>query len=668
MSDTPELIVQDAWLEPYSKEIQQRILTHQENLNMIDSEYGSLLEFADWHFTHGFTIDSITGKQKLQEWAPAAKQIELVGDFNHWDGNAHAFKKESSGIWSLTLPADTLQHGDLFKLRLTNAKGNISDKIPACIRRILQNTETRDFSAQVWNPTAQYTWENDFNTCHIKTPLIYEAHVGIAGEEKGIHSYTEFTTNTLPRIANLGYNIIQLMAVQEHPYYGSFGYHVSNYFAASSKFGTPEELKHLIDTAHGLGIAVLLDIVHSHSVKNTAEGLNNFDGSGHQYFKEGDAGDHPQWDSKCFDYSKKEVQQFLLSNVRFWLEEYHFDGFRFDGITSMLYHHHGDASFDHYDSYFKEGVDEDAINYLQLATTLAKQIKPNAILIAEDMSGMPGLCQPIEYGGIGFTHRLSMGIPDYWIKLVKSKKDQQWQMSELWEILTNRRYKEANISYVESHDQSIVGDKTMAFRLMDSEMYWSMSKEKRNFTIDRGLALHKMIRLITASAAGEGYLNFIGNEFGHPEWLDFPREGNDWSYQHCRRQWSLVDNPELCYHFLNDFDRAMIKLFKHYTILPEFGNTYERWLHEEDKVIAFNRGELMFLFNFHASCSHEDYQIPVPHPGEYQIILNSDSEHLGGHARVDDSVSFYSTLWEENKGHVIQCYLPTRTALVLVKK
>ena len=668
MSDTPELVMQDAWLEPYREEIQQRISAHEVDVKKITNEYGSLEKFADWHFSHGVNIDSITGEITLKEWAPAAKKIELVGDFNHWNGEAHVFKKEPSGNWTLTLPALTLQHGDLFKLRVTNAMGTLSDRIPACINRTLQDAKTHDFSAQVWNPSRPYTWENEFDTQHIKTPLIYEAHVGMSGEEQRLHSYTEFTENTLPRIANLGYNIIQLMAIQEHPYYGSFGYHVSNFFAASSKFGTPEELKHLIDTAHGLGIAVLLDIVHSHSVKNTAEGLNDFDGSGHQYFKEGEAGNHPQWDSKCFDYSKNEVQQFLLSNVRFWLEEYHFDGFRFDGVTSMLYHDHGASSFDHYDSYFKDGVDQDAVRYLQLATTLAKQICPGVILIAEDMSGMPGLCQPIASGGIGFTHRLSMGIPDYWIKLLKHQQDEEWNMGELWNTLTNRRYREANISYVESHDQGLVGDKTIAFWLMDSEMYWSMSKEKRNLVIDRGLALHKMLRLITAAAAGEGYLNFIGNEFGHPEWLDFPREGNKWSFQHCRRQWSLVDNPELCYHFLSDFDRAMIGVLKKHPVLPVFGNTYERWLQEKDKVIAFNRGELMFIFNFHPTLSHQHYQIPVPHPGEYQIILNSDSEKLGGHARIDDSLSFHSKPWEQNEGHVIQCYLPTRTALVLIKK
>jgi len=457
------------------------------------------------------------------------------------------------------------------------------------------------------------------------------------------------------------------MAVQEHPYYGSFGYHVSSFFAVSSRFGTPEDLKYLIDTAHGLGIHVLLDIVHSHAVKNTAEGLNNFDGSGHQYFLEGEAGDHPQWDSKCFDYNKSEVVQFLLSNVRFWLEEYRFDGFRFDGVTSMLYHHHGNISFDNYDKYFKDGVDHAAITYLQLATKLALEIKPDVMLIAEDMSGMPGLCCPITDGGIGFTHRLAMGVPDYWIKLLKHKRDEDWNLEELWGTLTNRRYGEANIAYAESHDQALVGDKTVAFWLMDAEMYWSMSKDRRNHVIDRGIALHKMIRLITAAAGGEGYLNFIGNEFGHPEWLDFPRQDNDWSYQYSRRQWSLVDNKNLCYHYLNDFDQAMISLFREHHVLNAFGNTYQRWLHNGDKVLAFSRGDLLFIFNFNVEKSFESYAIPVYDVGNYELLLDSDSEAYGGYERVSRSVLYPTNKAEDGSAHIL-CYLPTRTALVLTLK
>lgn len=662
MQKNYSLIQNDSWLEPYYEEIEKLDRLYLDKLREIKSQHNSLIEFSNWHLLYGIHHLKESKTVTITEWAPAAKSISLVGEFNQWDDSQHALKKQPNGNWSLRLPQTSLPEKSLYKLKIKGADNSVLDRLPSATRRIIQNKDTHDFSAQIWG--AQYQWKNQFDTTDLKHPLIYEAHIGMAGEDERMHTYTEFTKNILPRIKKLGYNTIQLMAIQEHPYYGSFGYHVSNFFAASSKFGTPEELKKLIDSAHGMGIAVLLDIVHSHSVKNTAEGLNNFDGSGHQYFKAGSDGEHPQWDSKCFDYHKTEVQKFLLSNVRYWLEEFRFDGFRFDGITSMLYHHHGSTSFDHYDKYFKEGIDHSAITYLKLATTLAKQINPNVMLIAEDMSGMPGLCTPVEDGGIGFTHRLAMGIPDFWIKLLKHKQDEQWNMHELWSTLSNRRYGEANIAYAESHDQALVGDKTLAFWLMDAEMYWSMAKDKRNLTIDRGLALHKMIRLLTATAGGEGYLNFIGNEFGHPEWVDFPREGNQWSFNHCRRQWSLVDNSLLCYEYLNNFDASMIHFLRNFSPMGDFGNSQERWLNDEDKILAFSKGEYLFVFNFHPENSYTDYQIPTPQFCDYKLQLHTDNTEFGGFNRLKTNSTYPTTPWQDAQGQVIHCYIPARTALI----
>jgi len=543
--------------------------------------------------------------------------------------------QNTHGIWELTLPEDTLKHQDLLKLRITGADGETMDRIPAYIHRTIQNEETKEFSGQIWEPQEKYIWKNDYQVSSIKNPLIYEAHTGMAGKEERVHTYREFADEVLPRVKKLGYNCVQLMAVQEHPYYGSFGYHVSNFFSASSRFGTPEDLKYLIDTAHGMNLGVLLDIVHSHSVKNYSEGLNNFDGSGHQYFHSGDAGEHPQWDSKCFDYHKTEVL-------------------------------HGNITFDHYDTYFRDGVDHSAVTYLQLATELANRIKPNLLLIAEDMSGMPGLSRPIHEGGIGFTHRLAMGLPDYWIKLLKHQRDEDWSMNQIWETLLNRRAGESNIAYTESHDQALVGDKTLAFWLMDKEMYWNMDKKNDHPVIDRGIALHKMIRLITLAAAGEGYLTFMGNEFGHPEWLDFPREGNEWSFQYCRRQWDLVDNPDLKYQFLNAFDAAMIPLADQHDVLSD-PYTRQLWINEDDKIIIFRRADLIFVFNFHTNTSFTDYEFPIHDEGEFQVVLDSDAAIFGGHARLDHTCT-YSTFLNLEKSNCISLYIPCRTAFVLKKK
>jgi len=657
MEEAPQLVRDDPWLEPYSDHIRQRQARFEATLHHLEATYGSLAEYANGHLLVGIhRLDD--GKWRVREWLPQARAVSIVGDFNDWNAEQNPLAQTTHGLWEADLPKNSLKHGDKFKLRITGMDGSVLDRIPATVNRVIQDPETHDFSAEIWEPSEAYHWKHSFTPHTVDNPIIYEAHVGMSGEEPRVHSYREFANTVLPRIAEGGYNTVQLMAVQEHPYYGSFGYHVSNFFAASSRFGTPEDLKYLIDTAHGLGLAVLLDIVHSHSVKNLSEGLNDLDGSGNLYFHGDARGEHPQWDSKCFDYGREEVRRFLLSNIRYWLEEFHFDGFRFDGVTSMLYWHRGSTSFDHYDKYFVQDVDDDAILYLQLATTLANQLHQGALLIAEDMSGMPGLCRPVADGGAGFTHRLAMGVPDYWIKLLKHTRDEDWDLGQMWDTLTNRRRGEANIAYAESHDQALVGDKTLAFWLMDQEMYWHMGRTDAHPVIERGIALHKMIRLLTFTLAGEGWLTFMGNEFGHPEWLDFPRQGNDWSYHYCRRQWSLVDNEDLKYHFLGNFDRAMTSLAKPHG-LPGNGFPNQLNLDPTNKVLCVERNGLIFVFNWSVDRSVADYRFKVPGNGEYELLLDSDASEFGGHGRLDQSIRY-----PVSKDGELSIYTPARTALV----
>lgn len=659
MTETPQLVLDDPWLGPHRDAITARMRRFADELDAIRSHAGSLAAHAMAHQELGIHFDPRNQSWEIREWAPGARAISLIGDFNGWQLDQHRLTPNADGIWHLSLPAGTLAHGQKVKLHILGADGSRRDRIPACIRRAVQDPLNHDFSGQVWQPADNYRWRHDFDPSVITSPLIYESHVGMAGEEARVHSYREFADQVLPRIAKAGYNTVQLMAVQEHPYYGSFGYHVSSFFAPCSRFGTPEDLKHLIDTAHGLGIAVLLDIVHSHAVKNLAEGLNDFDGSGHQYFHEGPLGEHPQWDSKCFNYGHPEVRRFLLSNVRYWLEEFRFDGFRFDGVTSMLYRSRGNKAFGSYDDYFGCDADEDAILYLQLATELSRELKPGALLIAEDMSGMPGLCRPIREGGIGFSHRLAMGIPDYWIKLLKHQRDEDWNLEELWGTLTNRRHGEATIAYAESHDQALVGDKTLAFWLMDQEMYWHMAKADPHPVIERGIALHKLIRLVTLVLGGEGWLNFMGNEFGHPEWLDFPREGNDWSYHYCRRQWSLVDNPDLKYAWLAHFDRKLMHFAAESGILS---SPPARLLHIDHgaKTLVAERGGHVFVFNFSVARSMADYPVQVALDGPCRLLLDTDHPAFGGHGRIDPGVDYPV----DPQSRQMRIYCPSRSGLV----
>lgn len=668
--DGTGLIDIDGWLRPYADRLRHRYRRYQETRQRILAAAGSLTDFARAYTYLGFNRGQRDGQPGVwyREWAPNAIALSLIGEFNGWDRLSHQLTRGPDGIWSIFLPDDEyaarLTHASRIKVHVHSALGPL-DRVPAYIRRAVKDEHSHDFCGQYWQPPQPYAWQRP--APKLRSSLrIYEAHVGMASEEERIGTYREFIDQVLPRVAAAGYNAIQLMAIQEHPYYGSFGYQVSSFFAASSRFGTPEELMELIDAAHGLGMLVLLDLVHSHAVKNINEGLNRFDGTDYQYFHAGGRGQHPAWDSLCFDYAKLDVLRFLLSNVRFWLDEYRFDGFRFDGVTSMIYLDHGfGRDFGHYDQYFPPHVDEDAITYLQLANELTHTLRPDAITIAEEMSGMVGLARTLDEGGLGFDYRLAMGIPDYWIKLLKERPDEQWHLGQLYHTLTNRRHGERHIAYAESHDQALVGDKTIAMWLMDADLYWHMTAERPHLIIDRGMALHKMIRLITFALGGEAYLNFMGNEFGHPEWIDFPREGNGFSFKYARRQWSLVDHPQLRYRLLAAFDRAMQRLDDDYHLLaaPEHGTLH---LHEDDKLLFFFRGPLVFAFNFHPHRSYPDYHVGMPRPGDYRLVLNSDDPDFGGHGAVarDQLYPWQQVRWHD-RPQSIQVYVPARTALVL---
>lgn len=670
LGDGLGLIAGDPWLEPYRERLRFRQEHFLRRLSELGGPEGLLGQASQGHHYFGFTRGVHEGKAGVwyREWAPAAQQLFLIGDFNGWNRQSHPMERDSNGVWSLFLPdsryAEKLVHGSRVKVFVAGQKGTTQDRIPAYIRRAIQD-EQDNFSGQYWAPSEPYQFKNP--APKRKGGLrIYEAHVGMAQEEARVGTFREFKDRILPRIAELGYNAIQLMAVMEHPYYGSFGYHVSCFFAVSSRFGTPEELKELIDAAHGLGIQVLLDIVHSHSVKNTNEGLNLFDGTDHQYFHAGPRGYHQAWDSMLFDYSKYEVLRFLLSNVRFWLEEYRFDGFRFDGVTSMLYLDHGlGKTFTGYDDYFGGNVDEDALAYLKLANLLAHQVQPGATTIAEDVSGMPGTARPLSEGGLGFDYRLAMGVPDYWIQILKERRDEEWKLGELYNRLLDRRRNEKHIGYAESHDQALVGDKTLAFRLMDQEMYWNMSKSNSSLVVDRGIALHKLIRLVTFSLAGEGWLGFMGNEFGHPEWIDFPRVGNQFSYQHARRQWSLADRDDLRYRGLREFDRALQELDLRYGLL-ESPEIEQLALHEDTQQLMFRRGRLVFVFNFHPSQSYSDLRIPLPEASDYQVVLNTDDRRFEGPGRVEEGMKYpWQSVGMYGRAQSLQLYLPSRSAQVL---
>ena len=661
----PKFVHDDSYLQPFATTIINRLATarHKE-AEILNGQ--SLSDFAQGYKWYGLHREN--NLWILRDWAPNATAIYLIGEFNDWQERPeYAMCRVETGDWELRLPDKMMKHGDLFAFSV-HWNGGQGKRIPAWINRVVQDDRTKIFNAQVWAPEKQYKWKHAKFKRVAEAPLIYEAHIGMAGEDYRVHTYNEFRENVLPRIKTAGYNTLQLMAIPEHPYYGSFGYHVSSFFAPSSRFGTPEELKQLVDEAHGMGISVIIDLVHSHAVKNENEGLGRYDGTRWQFFHDGPKGEHPAWDSYCFNYGKTEVIHFLLSNIRYWLEEFRFDGFRFDGVTSMLYFDHGlGKAFTSYDDYFSGGLDQEALSYFIMANRLIHEINPNALSIAEEMSGLPGLATSHDNGGVGFDYRMAMGVPDFWIKLIKEHSDEQWDVGNIFYQLTSKRMDEKVVSYAESHDQALVGDKTIIFRLIDKEMYFSMRKDQPNMTVDRGIALHKMIRLATVSCAGGAYLNFMGNEFGHPEWIDFPREGNGWSYAHARRLWSLAENKDLRFHWLADFDREMISLVRKEKLLetPEVNWVYD---HKGNEVLAYTRGKYLFVFNFHPTQSLVDYGIPSD-DAKYKIVLNTDDSQFGGHNRVDSQMTYLTHSSEKDGNqHFLLLYLPARTALVLKKQ
>ena len=656
------LIERDPLLAPYSSTLLRRVHQAATMEQRLTQGRVDLTEFASGHEYFGLHFRD--GRWVLREWAPHAASIHLKGPFTDWRATSeYALSRIGhEGVWEIHLAPDALAHGDSYRLEVSWPGGQ-GDRFPAWTRRVVRDERTGSFNAQVWRPADPYQWRHTPPRRITAPLLVYETHVGMAQEEPKVGSYDEFRTQVLPRIRDAGYGAIQIMALAEHPYYASFGYQVSSYFACSSRFGTPEALKALVDDAHGMGLLVFMDLVHSHAARNEVEGISRQDGTASLYFHEGPRGEHPAWNSRCFDYGKPQVLHFLLSNCRFWMDEYRFDGFRFDGVTSMLYADHGlSRNFTSYDDYFGPDVDEDALAYLTLANELIHRLSPNATTIAEDVSGFPGLALPASEGGAGFDYRFAMGVADHWIELTKDVPDERWSIGKLWHELTNRRRDEGTISYAESHDQALVGDQTLIFRLLGARMYDRMSITSEDIAVERGIALHKMIRLATLGTAGHGYLNFMGNEFGHPEWIDFPREGNHWSYAYARRQWRLAEDEALRYRHLSAFDRDLMAVARAYGV-PDGKDEFLLHADEETKVLSWLRDGLIFVLNFHATRSFPDYRIPAA-PGTYHTVLDTDRGTYGGFDRQAVDIRHHA-LPDRIHRHFLSLYLPSRTALVL---
>ena len=625
------LMERDPSLNPWAGDIRMHLDRYNERRWRLAGD-GSLSEFANGY--HYFGFHRTDEGWAFREWLPGADAVWLTGDFNNWQRYACPLIPIGNGVWEVRLRGqDALKHGQMVKL-IVGRQGASFERVPAYIHRCVKDHIGGALCGEIWMPGQPFQWTDGdfFRFKRPRSPMIYEAHVGMAQEHGRVGSFREFADETLGWVQYAGYNTVLLMAVQEDPDYASMGRRVANFFAPSHRFGTPEDLKYLVNKAHELDISVLMEVCCCWASPNVGEGLSQQDGTDWQYFLTGPRGWHPKHGTRLFDYGRDDVLHFLLSNLKYWMEEYHFDGFRFDGVTSMLYENHGMSAFDRPDAYFSMNTNVDARIFLMLANELIHGFNDKAMTIAEEDSGFPGMCLPLEYGGVGFDYRQDEGVQALWAALIRDQRQQDWDMSRLWATLTAGRPGEMRLCSPEPRERSLMA------RMAGEALETGMGKEDKDPEVDRAADMQKAIRLLTCALSGNGFLTFMGNEFGHPDRVDFPRAENRFSGLNARRRWSLVNDWSLKYEWLANFDRAMTFLFNRFAIHCA-GDPERLLIDDEKKLIAFSRGGMLFVFNLHPTQDARRVFINAG-SGAYRAALTTDEWPFGGRERVSKEAAF----------------------------
>ena len=594
----------------------------------------------------------------IREYAPNAHFVSVIGDFNHWDRGRDPLKRISNTEWEITLDRARVMPGSRYKLHIAGHNGG-RDRIPSTCPYARQSSDG-DFAAifefNVLSPPTRLQKQPE----HLK---VYELHIGLAASGPRIGTYLEVAHDVIHRVKYAGYTAVQLMAVHEHPYYGSFGYHVSNPYGICSRFGTRQDFKYLVDNCHEVGLLVIIDLVHAHAVKNLSEGLGEFDGQDGYLFKTGQNALHPAWDSLVYDYENQATVSYLLSNARYWIEEYGIDGFRVDGVTSILYNDHGIGHTGFTDNdYLGSNLNQSGLLYLVLLCKLAHELRPDFILIAEDVSGLPGLARPALLGGVGFDYRLQMGLPDFFESVAKDVMDDGISPSRIWHALVSRRFDERHIGYVESHDQAIVGGQSLIFRLLGPKMYTDMHAETQSHDVHLAVAVVNVAKSIVFFLGGEAWMSFIGNEFGHPDWVEFPTPDNDDCFEYAYRKWYLATDSALMYEKMAAFDRDLMHQRK---IAVTWDESYMTapLLDDNRKLSVFHRDRVVLVCNTTTDVSYEDVWVPVPEQGNYRVILSTEEHRYGGYGRVNENMQ-YATIAVDGNAY-IRLYVPSMSAIFM---
>lgn len=585
-------------------------------------------------------------------WAPNAKRVSVVGDFNLWDGRRHNMRFiEACGIWEIFIPG--LAIDTCYKYEIKTSEDVILYKAdPYALRSELRpHTASRVYTEEgyKWHDK-RWIEKREKKTWHREAMAIYELHIGSWKKhlDGRFYNYRDLADDLVSYIKEMGYTHVELLGVLEHPFDGSWGYQVTGYFAPTSRYGTPDDFKYFVDVMHRNQIGVLLDWVPAHFPKD-AFGLEKFDGTAlYEHFLPEQA-NHPQWGTLIFNYGRTEVKLFLMNSALSWFERYHIDGLRVDAVASMLYLDFGRESGQYIPN--KDGGREnlEAVAFLKELNTVVYDQFKGAMMIAEESTDWPGVTHPVEQGGLGFGFKWNMGWMNDYLRYMQT--DPLYRKYEHNKITFSLMYAfNENFILPLSHDEVVHGKSPMIYKMPGDE--W---QKFANLRACYGyMYMHPGKKML-----------FMGNEFG---------QTNEWTEKE-ELKWGLLQYES--HRQMQQFVKDLNSFYRKYKCLWELDDTYDgfEWIdcdNKDQSIIAFIRkgkkkeDELVIVINF-TPVVYQAYKVGVPETGDYEEVLNSDHLCYGGSGVLNHIVSSIDEPWQKMTQH-ISIHIPPLGMAVFKKK